>query len=60
MEYNNYIQKQIDIIQSSNLPLGNKNYIIDFINDNKQKCINNEITASQMISNISSIIEIFL
>ena len=58
-EYNNYIQKQIDVITNSNLTDGNKNYIIETINNYKKKCIEGHITSSVMIENISSIIDTF-
>ena len=56
-EYNNYVQKQIDTISNSKLTDGNKNYIIETINNYKQKCIEGHLTSSLMINNISSIIE---
>ncbi len=58
-EYNNYVQKQIDVINNSKLTDGNKNYIIETINNYKKKCIDGHITSSIMLENISSIIESF-
>lgn len=56
-EYNGYVEKQIEIIRNSNLPSGNKNYVIELINAYRQKCINKQINSCRMIENISSIIK---
>lgn len=59
-EYTEFVKNQILKIDNSNLPIGNKKYIISAIQNIEKKYIDSQIKGTELIDTILKIVENYI